>query len=63
MTVKHASMVKKLMSILPLMKKEPVQVPNNLNTKEVVKRAHILDSKLSTKMISKLSEKLRSAGR
>jgi hypothetical protein len=63
MTVKHASTVKKLMSILPLMKKEPVRVPNNLNTEEVVKRAHILDSKLSTKTISKLSEKLRSACR
>jgi hypothetical protein len=63
MTVKHASTVKKLMSILSLMKKEPIRAPNNLNTEEVVKGAHILDSKLSTKTISKLSEKLRSAGR
>jgi hypothetical protein len=63
MTVKHASTVKKLMGILPLMKKEPVRAPNNLNTEEVVKRAHILDSKLSTKTISELSEKLRSACR
>jgi hypothetical protein len=63
MTVKHTSTVKKLMSILPLMKKEPVRAANNLNTKEVVKRAHILDSKLSTKTISKLAKKLRSACR
>jgi hypothetical protein len=63
MTVKHASMIKKLMSILPLMNKEPIRSPNNLNAKEVVKRTHILDSKLSTKMISKLSKELRSARR
>jgi hypothetical protein len=63
MTVKHASTVKKLMSILPLMKKEPIQSPNNLNTEEVVKGTHILDSKLSTKTISKLAKELRSACR
>jgi hypothetical protein len=61
MIVKHASTVKELMSILPLMKKEPIQTPNNLNVEEVVKRAHILDSKLSTKTINKLSKKLRGA--
>jgi hypothetical protein len=61
MIVKHASTVKKLMSILPLMKKEPIRTPNNLNVEEVVKRAHILDSKLSTKTISKLTKKLRVA--
>jgi hypothetical protein len=63
MTVKHASTVKKLMSILPLMKKEPIRSPNNLNAEEVVKRTHILDSKLSTKTISKPSKELRSARR
>jgi hypothetical protein len=63
MTVKHASTVKKLMSILPLMKEEPIRSPNNLNAEEVVKRAHILDSKLSTKTISKISKELRSARR
>jgi hypothetical protein len=59
--VPSASTVKKLMSILPLVKEEPIRSPNNLNAKEVVKRAHILDSKLSTKTISKLTKKLRSA--
>jgi hypothetical protein len=43
------------------MKEEPIRSPNNLNAEEVVKRAHILDSKLSTKTISKLMKKLRSA--
>jgi hypothetical protein len=61
MTVKHANTVKKLMSILPLVKEEPIRSPNNLNAEEVVKRAHILDRKLSTKTISKLTKKLRSA--
>jgi hypothetical protein len=63
MIVKHASMIKKLMSILPLMKKEPIRSPNNLNAMEVVKRTHILDSELSTTTISKLSKELRSARR
>jgi hypothetical protein len=63
MTVKHTSTIKKLMSILPLMKKEPIRAANNLNPEEVVKRTHILDSKLSTKTISKLTKKLRSACR
>jgi hypothetical protein len=61
MTVKHASTVKELMSILPLVKKEPIRMLNDLNPEEAVKRAHILDSKLNTKMISKLSKKLRGA--
>jgi hypothetical protein len=59
MTVKTASTIKELMSIHPLVKKEPIRTPNDLSPKEVVKRAHILDSKLSTKTISKLSKKLR----
>jgi hypothetical protein len=61
MTVKHASTVKELMRILPLMKKEPIRTLNNLNPEEVVRRAHILYRKLSTKTISKLSKKLRGA--
>jgi hypothetical protein len=61
MTVKHASTVKELMSILPLVKKEPIRTLNKLHPEEVVKRAHILDSKLNPKMISKLSKKLRGA--
>jgi hypothetical protein len=61
MTVKHASTVKELMSILSLVKKEPIWMPNDLNPEEVVKRAHILDRKLSTKTISKPLKKLRGA--
>jgi hypothetical protein len=61
MTIKLASTVKELMSILSLMKEEPIQTPNDLNPEEVVKRAQILDSKLSTKTISKLTKKVSGA--
>jgi hypothetical protein len=61
MTIKHASTVKELMSILSLMKEEPIRTPNDLNPEEVVKRAQILDSKLSTKTISKLTKKVSGA--
>jgi hypothetical protein len=61
MAIKHPSTVKELMSILPLMKKEPIRTPKHLNPEEVVKRSQVLERKLSTKTISKLSKKLSGA--
>jgi hypothetical protein len=52
--IKHPSTIQKLMSILLLMKKETIRTPDHHNTKEVVERSQILESKLSPKTISKL---------
>jgi hypothetical protein len=62
-TIKHPSAVKKLMSILPLMKEEPICTTDHLNPEEVVKGSQVLESKLSVKTISELSKQLRGAGR
>jgi hypothetical protein len=59
--IKHPSAIQKLMSILPLMKKETIRTPNHLNTKEVVERSQIIESKLSPETISKMSYQLRRA--
>jgi hypothetical protein len=53
--------VKELMTILLLMKEEPIRTPNHLNPEEVVKGSQVLETKLSTKMISELSKYLRGA--
>lgn len=60
--MKHPSMVKKLMSILPLMKEEAIRTTHDLNTEEVVQRTQVLDGELSTKTVSEPTEKARCAG-
>jgi hypothetical protein len=57
--INHPSAIHKLVSILSLMKKETIRTPNHLNTKEVVERSQILESKRSPKTISKYSYELR----
>jgi hypothetical protein len=52
MTIKHTSTVKELMSILPLMKEEPIKTPNDLNPEEVVKRTQILDNIIHVEELS-----------
>jgi hypothetical protein len=47
-------MINELMSILPLMKEEPIRTPNHLNPEKVVKGSQVLESKLNMKMISEL---------
>ena len=54
-------MVEKLMSVLPLMKKESIRTTHHLNTEEVVQRTQVLNSKLSTETISKPAKELKSA--
>jgi hypothetical protein len=62
MAVKHPGVLKKLMSILALMKKEPVGSTYHLKAEEVMKRSEILESKLSTKTFSELSKESIAAG-
>jgi hypothetical protein len=60
--VKHPGALKKLMSILALMKKEPVCSTYHLKAKEVMKLSEVLESKLSVKAINELWKKSRAAG-
>jgi hypothetical protein len=62
-TIKHPSAIKKLMSILALMKEEPTRTPYYLNAEEVVKGSQVLESKLNLKTISELPNQLRGAAR
>jgi hypothetical protein len=62
MAVKHPGVLKKLMSVLPLMKKEPVSSTYHLKAEEVMKRSEILESKLSTKTVNELSKESIAAG-
>lgn len=57
--IKHPSAVKKLMSILPLVKKEVIRTSHHLDPEEVVQRTQVLDGELSAKMISELTKKAR----
>ena len=61
MTVKHPSALENIVSVLPLMNKEPVRSAYNLEAEEVMERAEVLDGELSTKTISDLSKKIHSA--
>jgi hypothetical protein len=62
MAVKHPGALKKLMSVLALMKKELVGLTYHLKAEEVMKQSEVLESKLSTKMISELSKESIAAG-
>jgi hypothetical protein len=52
MTYKHSGALKKLMSVLALMKEESVCSTYHFKAEEVMKRSEVLESKLSTKTIS-----------
>ena len=62
MTVKHPGALEEVVSVLPLMKKEPIGAPYDLDAKEVVERTEVLESELSAKTVSKLSKKTIRAG-
>jgi hypothetical protein len=62
MAVKHLDALKKLMSILALMKEESVCSTYHFKAEELMKRSEVLESKLSTKTTSELSEESIAAG-
>jgi hypothetical protein len=62
MAVKHSGALKKLMSVLALMKKEPVGSTYHLKAEEVMKQSEILESKLSMKTFSELSKESIATG-
>jgi hypothetical protein len=55
-------MLENILSILMLMKKEPIQSAHYLKAEEVVKWAEVLDGEFSAKTISELSKKSIVAG-
>jgi hypothetical protein len=61
--IKHHGALEKLMSILALVKKEPIRSTDHLETEKVMERPQVLDGELSAKAISKPSKKIGSAGR
>jgi hypothetical protein len=62
MAVKHPGALKKLMSVLALMKEESVCSTYHFKAEEVIKRSEVLESKLSTKTINELLEESIAAG-